>query len=191
MIVGLMIILIVTVLVGVLVWIAYNFQKYKGKLYAKILLYSGNTERVEITEKDGSFDVDKLDKSFSIEKGMAFLDHWLYPRKTIYYLQDRCKPIGYRENDDGDPVGKLGSNISPAELNDLFKVKFAELFANQSQSFLDSINISKKWLFVGGIVLIILVLLFGYGDRILELVGSGGGEVVVESAKANVLGLLL
>ncbi len=176
-IVGLIILIIVVVLVSILVWIGINFQRYKAKLSAVVLKESGGTERVDITDKEGSFTTDNLDKSYQINKSCSYLDHWIYPRKTVYYKENMTNPIGSESDDSGN------NNIGPRRLNGILKTKFGGLFKTQSQGI--SIPISKRWAFVIAIVIIAFILIFFFWGDIMSLVGAGGGGPEVRPPTDN------
>lgn len=175
-VIGIAVLLVITSLVGVLIWLAYNFHKYKGKLYAKILQKSGNAQRVEITGEIGTFEY--KDKSYMVERAKSYMDHWIFPRNTIYYFEDRSRPISMEESEeeDGEPE-VVDKNIGPVELNNIMKTKFTDLFKTQSQGVFDGFSISKRWLVVIAIVVVIIVLLVIYGPELFGNFLGGGGPV--------------
>lgn len=164
--------MIISALVLTLIYLAWNFRKYKGKIYAKILLKSGDSVRVEITDMFGEFTHNEF--SYKINRAKIFLDHWIYPRKSLYYLEDKTKPIGF--DDDNKP--ETGGNINPVQLNNILGTKFSSLFKVESEGFLSNVSISKRWIVVIGIVATIGILFLFYGGEIMELIGIGTKKVV-------------
>jgi len=169
--VGLSVIIILLAFVGLLVWLAYNFHKYKGKLFAKILTGSGNIKKTEITGKIGKFSID--DCSYVIDRSNIYLDDWLIPKKTLFYKENESKPISCSDSKETD------KNINPVELNNLLRVSFSDLFKTQSEGIFSSLSISKRWVFLIIIAFAVFLILVLFGGQLADLIGIAENNGVV------------
>lgn len=181
--IGLVVVITIILIVAFLGYLVYNFHKYKSKLYAIILKLNGNSKEIELDDPSSeSFD-DGDGNTYDIVKSKVFNVSWLFPKKALYYIEGMTKPIGYEaeKTEDADDDIDLGSPIYPPELNDIMRTKFVNLFATESEGFLSGFSISKKWLFLIGIVVVLLFLFVFYGGEILDLIGAGSRVVRPEN----------
>lgn len=181
--IGLAVVITIFVIGIVLVWLAYNFQKYKSELYAVILKLNGNSKEIQIDDSSSDEFSDSDGNTYEIQRSKVFNISWLFPKKALYYIEGMTKPIGFdnEKDDEADDKVDLGSPIYPPELNDIMKTKFVNLFATESESFFSGISISKKWIFIIGIILVLGSLFLFYGGEIMDLIGAGGKVVTPEN----------
>lgn len=162
MILPIIIVSLVSIAVVLLVWLALNFKKYKGhKLEAKIIA-PGKAWRIDITDKMGFFSWDG--KSYLIDYDAVVNDHWLWPRKTLYYFKDFVRPLKRTNAENREDMKIEGGNIGPKMLNHIMGMTFTKLFKTVSDEGW-GLGISKKWLIILGVgIFIFIVIVLAVGE---------------------------
>jgi len=166
---NILIVILITILTGIfgaLVVLFFKFRKYEPKLYAEILLESGDTVRKEITDKEETFKHEN--EKYNIKQNAIYQDHDILPRRTIKYIQGITNPIRPEKTSDGKRIEK--GFVTPVELNYLLGIEFDKLLANEERNW--KIPISKKYLLLIGIAIVVVILLAVFLPNILEQIGQ-------------------